>query len=619
MGEKRKNGSAALPAAGTVTNNPSANNTTTHINLYQGEIYTELEEYVVDAAVERFRARGCLNTASFREIANQVQLEMRAQIIMLREPVFKGGRGLKWTVPKIISPVQCAMILFQIKRIRLVCTPEEVERANPSGVLAAYHETGVYAGIYREIGLNQLDKWATEFAGAVDDKWCEKFKAAIRAKAEPICECDNPDYIFFKSEIFDYKTKTRIPFSPDIVSLRKIPFDLPTTEPAVPVHTKPDGTKIDLWQWLDSLAPYEGGRDLLVKLVGAVVRYNYVWRVMVTLFNSTGQNGKSTFIKMLKACVGNGNYMSSTMGQLCDARFALANLPGTVLVTCEDSDSGTYIRSTSRIKCIISHDPVVVERKGLDAFTYTPKCLIVSASNDLPKTKDKTFAWQDRNIYVPFTGEFKGQADPTIASEWVVSDEFCQYMLYQALIKMDNYYELPEPNMAVALKQEFMAENDSTIEFLEWFEDLSLIDFLPNGYAWHLYRDWLPKHRPNTTLPNEKAFLKHLAEVAVNSGKWLQPKESNGRSRRFSVSAWCHCSDDALGVSVDKYSEPRSSGIVRKEIYEYCQKHKMVPRDMTVQAYDDIRKSFGYERLQYLTKEHDKSGKNSKITNIRQA
>lgn len=77
MGEKRKNGSAALPAAGTVTNNPSANNTTTHINLYQGEIYTELEEYVVDAAVERFRARGCLNTASFREIANQVQLEMR--------------------------------------------------------------------------------------------------------------------------------------------------------------------------------------------------------------------------------------------------------------------------------------------------------------------------------------------------------------------------------------------------------------------------------------------------------------------------------------------------------------------------------------------------------------
>ena len=32
--------------------------------------------------------------------------------------------------------------------------------------------------------------------------------------------------------------------------------------------------------------------------------------------------------------------------------------------------------------------------------------------------------------------------------------------------------------MAVALKQEFMAENDSTLlKFLEWFEDLGLIDF----------------------------------------------------------------------------------------------------------------------------------------------
>lgn len=619
MGEERKNGSAALPAAGTVTNNPSANNTTISINLYQGEIYTELEEYVVDDVVKRFRAGGRLNTVTLREIANQVQLEMRAQIIMLREPVSKGGRNLKWTAPKIISPVQCAMILLQIKRIRLVCTPEEVERANPSGVLAAYHDSSVYAGIYREIGTHQLDAWATEFAGAVDDRWREKFSDAIRAKAKPVCECDNPDYVFFKSEILDYKTRTRIPFSPDIVSLRKIPFDLPTAEPAVPVHTKPDGTTIDLWQWLDSLAPYEGGRDLLVKLVGAVVRYNYVWRVMVTLFNSTGQNGKSTFIKMLKACVGNGNYMSSTMSQLCDARFALANLPGVVLVTCEDSDSGTYIRSTSRIKCIISHDPVVVERKGLDAFTYTPKCLIVSASNELPRTKDKTPAWQDRNIYVPFTGEFKGQADPTISSEWVVSEEFCQYMLYQALIKMDTYYELPEPSMAVALKQEFMAENDAVIEFLEWFEDLSLIDFLPNGYAWYLFRQWLPEHRPNTALPNEKAFIKHLAEVGVNSGKWVQPKEANGRNRRFSVGAWCHCSDDVLDVKVDTYSEPRSSGIVRKEIYEYCQKNHVVPHDMTVRAYDDIRKSFGYERLQYLTNAQAKSEKNSKIKQFKQA
>ena len=340
-------------------------------------------------------------------------------------------------------------------------------------------------------------------------------------------------------------------------------LDHGSAEPAVPVHVKPDGTTIDFWQWLDSLAPYEGGRDLLVKLAGAVVRYNYNWRVMVTLFNSSGKNGKSTFIRMLKACVGRGNCMSSTMGQLCDDRFALANLPGTVLVTCEDSDSGTYIRSTSRIKCIISHDPVVVERKGQDTFTYTPACMIVSASNDLPRTKDKTPAWQDRNIYVPFTAEFKGVADPTIASEWVVSEEFCQYMLYQALIKMDNYYELPEPDMAVALKQEFMAENDSVIEFLEWFEDLGTIDFLPNGYAWYLYREWLPKHRPNTSLPNEKAFLKHLAEVAVNSGRWLQPKEAGGRSCRFSVGAWCHCSDDVLDANVDRYSEPKTRGIVR--------------------------------------------------------
>lgn len=602
MSEEKKNGSAASPATGTVSNNPSVSNATTSSQLYQGQIYSELEQLVVDDVVGKLQAGGRLHTVTLREIATEIQMEMRVQADLVR------SRGLKWTVPKTILAVQCAMVLVEIKTIRLVCTPEEVKRANPKGVLAVYHEDDEYAGIYREIGTNQLSEWATEFAGAVDKKWREEFSDAIRVRAKSVCECDKPNYVFFKSEILDYETKERIPFSPDIVSLRKIPFDLPTAEPAVPVHTKPDGTTIDFWQWLDSLVPYEGGRELLVKLAGAVVRYNYVWRVMVTLFNSTGKNGKSTFIRMLKACVGLGNCMSANMKQLCDDRFALANLLGTVLVTCEDSDSGTYIRSTSRIKCIISHDPVVVERKGQDTFTYTPTCMIVSASNDLPRTKDKTFAWQDRNIYVLFSGEFRGIADPTISSDWVVSEAFCQYMLYQALIKLDNYYELPEPGMAVALKQEFMAENDSVIEFLEWFEDLGTIDFLPNGYAWHLYRDWLPKHRPNTAMQNEKTFVKHLAEVAVNSGKWLQPKEANGRSRRFSVSAWCHCSDYDMEPEVEKYSEPKSRGIVRKEIWEYCQKNHVVPSDMTMKAYEDMRKSYGLERTKYMIDEQAQSG-----------
>lgn len=292
---------------------------------------------------------------------------------------------------------------------------------------------------------------------------------------------------------------------------------------------------------------------------------------MVTLFNSNGKNGKSTFLRLLKSCVGFVSVMTSNIANLCDDKFGLARLPGCALITCEDSDSGTYIRATTSVKCIISHDPVSVERKGQDSFNYTLHCLIVSASNDLPKTKDKTPAWQGRNIYISFTGDFSGDVeDKTISSEWVVSQEFCQYAVYQALIKWDNYNTLPEPLAAVALKQEFMSENDSVIEFLEWFEDRGTLDFILNGYAWYKYRQWMPEHRPNTQLPTEKSFVKHLAEVALATGRWLQPKENDGKGRRFQVASWCQCKDQVHEYDVLQKSPAYSRGIVRKAVWDYC-------------------------------------------------
>ncbi len=607
MAEDRKNGSPAGKTGGTA-NNSSVSNNITSLPLYQGFNYADLEYVVVMEIVERLRIAGRLDTVSLREVANDIQQAMILQIGFLSLPTSAGGRGLSWSRPKTISPVQCALFILERETIRLVCTKEEVKKATPSGVLAVYQREGEFKGIYRELGTYQIAQWATEFAGAVNQKWRDEFHAAISDNAKPVCECENPDYIFFKSEILDYETKDRIPFSSDIVSLRKIPFDLPTAEPDVPKHTKPDGTVIDFWDWIDSLVPYDGGRDLLIKLLGAVVRHNHVWRIMVTLFNPTGKNGKSTFLRLLKACVGIENVMTSNMSQLCDDRFGLAKLPGATLVTCEDSDAGTYIRSTSRIKCIISHDPVSVERKGKDAFDYKPNCIIVSAANELPKTKDKSFAWQDRNYYVPFTGDFRGQVeDKTISSKWVVSTEFCQYALYQALIKWDNYYTLPEPQKAIELKQEFMSENDSVLEFLEWFEERGTLDFIPNGYAWYKYRPWMQEHRPNTQLPTEKSFVKHFAEVALATGRWLQPKESDGYCRRFQVSAWCQCKDQVHESDILQKSSAYSRGIVRKEVWEYCQQHHVTPKDMYVKTYDAMRKQYGIIRNGDMTAEDSHS------------
>lgn len=621
------NGSATQPTNGTDADNSSpvvqtaqtvsgaslnSGNKGIPFMNYKGYNYKQAESkvvYHVLSYIRRYSGRGFDNYL-LEELSELVQEHMVELVKFLNRPAQYGGRDMHWTIPKDLSPMQGALIVHEKEKIRLICSKEKLNDPTENGILTIYKEDGEHAGIYIEIGNSQINEWATGLVGAPDRKWRNEFSDALRVSAERASECDDPSLIFLKNGILDYETKELIPFSPDYVSLKKSPVSLPDSEPPVPVHMKPDGSWMTFWEWLDSLVPYAGGKELLIKLVGAVLRNHHNWRIMVTFFNKTGRNGKSTFLRMLKACVGSERVMTSTIVSLCDARFGLTNLPGCALVTCEDSDSGDYVQTTSRMKCIISHDTVQVERKNKDEFSYTPHAMVVCAANDLPRTRDKGAPWLDRNFYVPFTGQFTGKNDDkTISSEWVVSKEFCEYMVYQALIKTENYYELPEPEEAVKLKREFMADNDSVVDFFNYMEEHWKYDFIPNPCAWAEFKGWLKETRPNTNPPTQKSFITHFTDIAVASGRWLYPKEASGKSRRFQVKAWCveegsafsvvHSSMNSTTFCGSSLGSPFlndscCSGVVRKEMWEYCRANNITPKDLG-DKYLDVRKSLELE------------------------
>lgn len=304
------------------------------------------------------------------------------------------GRGFRWPTLKSIDPVQAAELVFRQEVIRMVCVKETVDKATSEGVLAMYDFD---EGIYREIGDGQIDLWCQEVVGAANGNWKKNFAQKLHDMASRrenrVCECDNPSLVFMANGIWDYEERVLRGFSPEVVALRKSATHLPDKEPPVPEHTLPDGSKIDFWQLLDSYVPYDGGRDLLVKVAGAALRSYHNWRVMVTFYNKTGHNGKSTFLDCLKSLVGYDGCMTSSLALLAGGgdggRFGVSNIVGVSLITCEDSDSGAYLKDNSRLKSIISHDAIGVECKNKGMFDYTPHALIVCAANDIPKTRDK--------------------------------------------------------------------------------------------------------------------------------------------------------------------------------------------------------------------------------------
>lgn len=516
------------------------------------------------------------------------------------------GRGFRWPRLKSIDPVQAAELVFAQEVIRMVCVKETVDKPTSEGVLAMYDPD---EGIYREIGDGQIDLWCQEVVGAVNGNWKKNFVQKLHDMASRrenrVCECDNPSLVFMANGIWDYEERVLREFSPEVVALRKSATRLPDKEPPVPEHTMPDGSKIDFWQLLDSYVPYDGGRDLLVKVAGASLRSYHNWRVMVTFHNTTGHNGKSTFLDCLKSLVGYDGCMTSSLALLAGGgdggRFGVSNIVGVSLITCEDSDSGAYLKDNSRLKSIISHDAIGVERKNKGMFDYTPHALIVCAANDIPKTRDKGDAWLARNIYVPFAGQFVGKADDkTIRSEWVVSPEFCEYLAYQALVKWDRYYELPEPEEAAQLKHEWVLGNDTVAEFWEDVKDSITADFVPNDYLSMRYDEWLDaEHKGMRMQMSRKAFTARIVELACSDGEWTQSKDASGSVLKTSCEKWCpglraYCKQ-AAGFGGASGWVPflgRRRGIFRTVVLDYCTAHGTTPADLGA-GYAAVREQLG--------------------------
>ena len=545
----------------------------------------------------------------FKEYADAVVANFNMMVSRLNVSKDDGGRQMGWGRKKSITSAQAAEIISVFEIIRMVCTPESINSPTAYGIFTHYEEKGPNKGIHEPIGKGLIDRWSEQLAGATTKNWRNEFYDKLYGIASRrenrVLEDRNVDLVAMNNCIINVRTKERLPFSPEYVTLRKNETNLVDTLPPMPTYKLKNGKILTAESFLKGFAPYEGGYEVLIKVIGACLRSKFNWRTMITLQNTSGNNGKSTYLGLLKATVGPSGTMTSSIDKLAGegdgGRFALANLPGKSLITCEDSDSGAYIRNNSRLKSLISKDPVSIEAKGEPMYDYEPQCIIVNAANDLPKTKDKGLPWLTRNIFIPFTGEFRNEDDDKSVREyWSKSKEVCEYFAFVALVVTEYYEVIPETEESLKLKAEFTEDNDPIVEFYnECIED-SFYDFIPSSILWQAYQDWLSQSRPNTKLPSQRSFLKQFYEVVSRDGKWFKPDSS----MRFD--SWGKLNRDPMRGDISRYymvigdikiyteSFGVARGILRNKIYEYCNEHgtNVKEQNKYEQVCDDLGLSY---------------------------
>lgn len=161
-----------------------------------------------------------------------------------------------------------------------------------------------------------------------------------------------------------------------------------------PAPLKP-GSKFK--SYLDLIMPDLAVRGVLQEAVASSFMPHISFERAFWLYGE-GSNGKSTLLNLLETLHGPG-YASGDIPML-GSEFGLADLLGKSCVGIPEATVTDW--DTTRIKQIVSHDPMGVNRKHQAYLTARMTCTLFIAMNELPYIKDSSHGFKRKQVVIPF-------------------------------------------------------------------------------------------------------------------------------------------------------------------------------------------------------------------------
>lgn len=285
--------------------------------------------------------------------------------------------------------------------------------------------------------------------------------------------------IAFKNGIYDLATGQLQPYSPDIVITNKIPWNY---NPEAYDRTTDDT--------LEKISV--GDREIRLLLEECIGYCFYRRNELSKAFILTGEkaNGKSTFLSMVSAVLGEENVSALDLSEL-DERFSTAMMSGMLANIGDDiSDEFLQGRSIALFKKIVSGNQIKAEYKGQDVFMYRPYVKLLFSANDIPRTKDKTGAVLRRLVIIPFNARFDKNDpnyDPFIIYK-LKSQPAMEYLVKVAVEGLKRIISNNEFTQSLEVQKAIKTYELDNNPILSFISDDGNIENQPNGEVYRRYR-----------------------------------------------------------------------------------------------------------------------------------
>jgi putative DNA primase/helicase len=156
---------------------------------------------------------------------------------------------------------------------------------------------------------------------------------------------------------------------------------------------------------------------MLQEFMGYIVRGgDYKYHKALWL-GGVGRNGKSTFVDVLKALIGVGNFSVISIKSLMGDKFAGADLDGKIANFSEET-SPEELADSGPFKNLTGDGDIFAQKKYGDPYNFRNKAKLVMTYNRIPDLKDLSPGMLSRPMIIPFRKEIPdGDQDRNIKAK----------------------------------------------------------------------------------------------------------------------------------------------------------------------------------------------------------
>lgn len=231
-----------------------------------------------------------------------------------------------------------------------------------------------------------------------------------------------PLIVNFRNGLYDLDKDCYLSHTPGVFSLNQLNCIY-----------NPDAKCEDVDKLLDNVSCNNKGiRTLLEEMLGYILIGDCRFQRSFILLGE-GSNGKSVFLDMITSWLGSENCSSLALEDLSD-RFRPSQLVGK-MVNIGDDSGADLLKNTAIFKKLVTGDPLTLEFKHGQPFSYANRAKMIFSANNLPPSSDKSNGFMRRMTIIPFLAKFSpndSNYDPMIKDK-ITTEDAKSYILNIAI------------------------------------------------------------------------------------------------------------------------------------------------------------------------------------------